>query len=48
VRRFFRTGSLAIPRSYGADWLVIDRKRSSLRPPLRVVYADDRYLVYQL
>jgi hypothetical protein len=48
VLRFFRTGDLDIPRSYGAGWLVIDRERSSLRPPLRVVYADDRYLVYQL
>ena len=28
VLRFLRTGRLEIPRSYGADWLVIDRERS--------------------
>jgi hypothetical protein len=48
VRRFFRTGRLEIPRSYGARWLVIDRERSLLRPALRVVHADDRYLLYRL
>jgi hypothetical protein len=48
VLRFFRTGGLEIPRSYGARWLVIDRERSLLRPALRVVHADDRYLLYQL
>ncbi len=48
VLRFFRTGGLEIPRSYGARWLVIDRQRSLLRPALRVVQADDRYLLYQL
>jgi hypothetical protein len=48
VLRFFRTGRLEIPRSYGAEWLVIDRRRSLLRPALRVVYADDRYLLYRL
>jgi hypothetical protein len=48
VLEFFRTGRLEIPRSYGARWLVIDRRRSLLRPALRVVYADDRYLLYRL
>ena len=48
VARFFRTGRLQIPRTYGARWLVIDRERSLLRPALRVAYADDRYLLYQL
>jgi hypothetical protein len=48
VLTFFRTGGLEIPRSYGADWLVIDRGRTLLRPALRVVYADDRYLLYRL
>ena len=48
VVRFLRTGDLSIPRSYGADWLVIDRQRSFLRPALPVVYADDRYLLYRL
>jgi hypothetical protein len=48
VRSFFRTGRLEIPRRYGADWLVINRRRSLLRPALPVVYADDRYLLYRL
>jgi hypothetical protein len=48
VLRFFRTGRLEIPRSYGANWLLIDRERILLRPALRVIYADDRYLLYAL
>jgi hypothetical protein len=48
VRRFLRTGRLEIPRSYGADWLVINRRRSLLRPALPIVYSDDRYLLYRL
>ncbi len=48
VLQFSRTGDLEIPRGYGANWLVIDRRRSVLRPPLPVVYADDRYLLYRL
>ena len=48
VLRFLRTGDLAIPRSYGARWLVIDRERSLLRPALPIVHADDRYLLYRL
>jgi hypothetical protein len=48
VLRFFRTGDLAIPRRYGAHWLVIDRARSLVRPALPVVHADDRYLLYRL
>jgi hypothetical protein len=48
VVRFLRTGDLAIPRSYGANWLVVDRTRSFLRPALPVQYADDRYLLYRL
>ncbi|HET8653215.1 MAG TPA: hypothetical protein VFM13_11665 [Gaiellaceae bacterium] len=48
VVQFLRTGDLGIPRRYGADWLVIDRQRSFLRPALPVLYADDRYLLYRL
>lgn len=48
VVQFLRTGDLSIPRSYGARWLVIDRERSLLRPDLRVLHADDRYLLYAL
>jgi hypothetical protein len=31
-----------------AAGLLIDRERTLLRPALRVVHADDRYLLYQL
>ena len=48
VVQFLRTGDLSIPRSYDADWLVIDRERSVLRPALPVVHADERYLLYRL
>jgi hypothetical protein len=48
VMRFLRTGDLDIPRSYGANWLIVDRRRSFLRPALPLVYADDRYLLYRL
>ena len=36
ARMFFRTGDLAIPRRYGATWLVIDRNRSRLRLDLPI------------
>jgi hypothetical protein len=48
VLSFFRTGDLAIPRSYGARWLVVDRTNFGVRPELPVVYADPRYLLYRL
>jgi uncharacterized protein DUF6077/6-pyruvoyl-tetrahydropterin synthase-like protein len=48
AREFFRTGNLAIPRRYGATWLVVDRARSKLRLKLHSVYADKRYVLYRL
>jgi Family of unknown function (DUF6541) len=48
ARMFFRTGNLAIPRRYGATWLVVDRNRSKLRPDLPQVYSDARYVLYRL
>jgi len=48
ARKFFRTGNLAIPRRYGATWLVVDRNRSKLAPDLPQVYADPRYVLYRL
>lgn len=48
AREFFRTGNLAIPRRYGATWLVVDRNRSKLRLDLPQVYADPRYVLYRL
>jgi hypothetical protein len=48
ARAFFRTGDLAIPRRYGATWLVVDRSRSKLVLDLRRAYADARYVLYRL
>jgi hypothetical protein len=48
VKAFLRTGNLAIPRGYGAMWLVVDRTRPHKRIGLRPVYADARYVLYAL
>jgi hypothetical protein len=47
ARRFFRTGDLAIPRRYHAQWIVIERP-SQRDLPLRRAYADARYALYRL
>jgi hypothetical protein len=47
-RRFLRTGNLAIPRRYGARWIVLDRLRFRLRLDLPVAYRDGRYTLYRL
>jgi hypothetical protein len=48
ARRFLRTGDLAIPRGYGATFLVLDAKRTRLKPALAKVYGDSRYTLYRL
>ena len=48
ARAFLQTGNLAIPRRYGATWLVLDRQRSRLKLNLPQVYADPRYVLYRL
>jgi hypothetical protein len=48
LRRFVATGDLAIPRSCGASWLVLDSQRFDLAPDLPVVYRDDRWVLYRL
>jgi hypothetical protein len=48
VLRFYRTGDLAIPRGYGAGWLVLDRRRHDLEVPATTEYADPRYVLYRL
>jgi Family of unknown function (DUF6541) len=48
ARAFFRTGDLAIPRRYGATWLVVDRARSKLTFQLPRAYSDSRYDLYRL
>jgi hypothetical protein len=46
--RFFATGDLAIPRACGAGWLVVDARRTELRPDLPAVHADGRFTLYRL
>ena len=48
LRRFLRTGNLAIPRACGARWLVVDRSRLKRPFRLRVVYRDSRYTLYRI
>lgn len=45
---FRKSGDLAIPRRYGATWIVTDARRSTRVPPLVAVYRDDRYGLYRL
>jgi hypothetical protein len=45
--RFLRTHDLAIPRSYGAGWLVL-RGRESVGAGAHLVYRDARFRVYRL
>lgn len=47
-RAFFRTGNLAIPRRYGAEWLVLNRRLHTLDLELRPVYSDTKYVLYRL
>jgi hypothetical protein len=46
--RFFATGDLAIPRSFGAGWIVLDRDGPLDSLPLPQVYAGGRYVLYRL
>jgi hypothetical protein len=48
ARRFLRTGDLEIPRSYGADFLLVDRARTRRSFSLEVLYRDPRYVLYRL
>jgi uncharacterized protein DUF6541 len=48
AKEFFRTGDLAIPRRYGATWLVVKTARSKLKLDLPKAYADRDYVLYRL
>jgi len=48
ARRFLRTGDLAIPESYGAEYLIVDRERTERTFDLPVVYEDERFVLYRL
>jgi hypothetical protein len=48
VKAFFRTGDLAIPRRYGATWLLVKKARTRLVFPLPTAYQDSAYALYRL
>jgi hypothetical protein len=48
ARAFNATGNLAIPRRYGADYLVVDRLRLRRAFALPVLYRDARFVLYRL
>jgi hypothetical protein len=52
VRAFFgrgaSSGDLALPRRYGARWIVVDRDRFTPRFRLPAVYSDERYALYRI
>ena len=45
---FFRHGDLAIPKYYGARWIILDRHRTRLRLDLPKVWSDGRYTLYRV
>lgn len=48
ARRFLRAGNLAIPRRYGARYVLLDRRRGVPDVGGTIVYSDARYRLSQL
>ena len=48
AREFLRTGDLAIPRRYEAEYLVVDRARGGRDFELPELYRDVRFVLYRL
>jgi hypothetical protein len=48
VEQFFRTGDYHITSRYGAGWLVVNSKRSTLTIDKPLVWADETYALYRL
>jgi hypothetical protein len=48
AERFLATGDLAIPRRYGAQFVVLDLRRRVPRLTLRRIYRDSRYALFAL
>jgi hypothetical protein len=48
VNTFLVSGDLAVPRRYGAGYVVIDRSRHDTTPRARQLYRDSRFVLYQL
>ena len=48
MKAFFAHPSLAIPRRYGAGWLVVDRRHFRVNLQLQPVYRDARFSLYRI
>ena len=48
VIRFLHSGSLAVPRRYHAQWIVIAKRRFDLHLDLPKVYSDSRFDLYRV
>jgi hypothetical protein len=48
VIRFLRTGNVAIPRRFHADWVVVANRRFDLKLDLPKAYEDSRFTLYRL
>src|SRR5262249_43940621 len=48
VLRFYNTGDMAIPRRYGARWLVIARTQPHPQIKLAPVYRDARFSLFRI
>jgi hypothetical protein len=48
VNAFLVSGDIAIPRRYGASFVVIDHRRFETRPRGRELYRDGRFVLYRL
>jgi len=48
VIRFLSSGSLAVPRRYHADWIVVAKRRFDLKLELPKAYEDSRFALYRV
>jgi hypothetical protein len=48
MHRFLRHGGLTIPRRYGAQWILLDRRRTRVHLRLPKVWSDSRYTLYRV
>ena len=48
ARFYTKGGDLAIPRSYGAKWVLVSERRRPLELDLPRAYSDRRYVLYRL
>ena len=47
AKLFLKTGDLSIPRRYGADWIIVNRRRFLTPLDLTPVYEDEQYALYR-